>query len=68
MRSAGPSFQSERTGSGSAAPARTVASTVAAWVRAIWWTKTADPLSRRWASSTKSNSGRPWASSTIARA
>jgi hypothetical protein len=28
----------------------------------------ADPRSRRWASSTKTNSGRPWASSTIARA
>ena len=68
MRSAGPSFHSDSTGSGSTSPARTVASTVAAWVRAIWCTKMADPLSRRWASSTKTNSGRPWASSTIARA
>ena len=44
MRSAGPSFHSDSTGSGGTSPVRTVASTVAGWVRAICCTKMADPF------------------------
>jgi hypothetical protein len=52
---------------GSRLTRRTVARTVAARVSASWWRSIADPLSRRWASSTNTTSGRPPAPSATAR-